>query len=65
MVDALRAMRDEGARLVHAGHSGGAVLGRSVDASGAISQVGLGMNCNRMPHQGVPEEIARLVCKGC
>mmetsp|Transcript_45949 Transcript_45949/g.144500 ORF Transcript_45949/g.144500 Transcript_45949/m.144500 type:complete len:474 (-) Transcript_45949:328-1749(-) len=39
MVDALRAMRDEG----------------------AISQVGLGMNCNRMPHQGVPEEIARLV----
>jgi len=40
----------------------GALSGlRALRERGEISHVGLGMNCNREPHQGVPEEIIRLL----
>ena len=32
--------------------------------AGTIKHVGLGMNCNREAHQGVPDEILRLI-RGC
>ncbi|CAE8693678.1 unnamed protein product, partial [Polarella glacialis] len=34
---------------------------RQLRSEGVIQHVGLGMNCNREPHQGVPEEILRLL----
>ena len=34
---------------------------RRLRAEGTIAHVGLGMNCNREAHQGVPEEIVRLL----
>jgi D-threo-aldose 1-dehydrogenase len=37
---------------------------RELRSAGSICHVSLGMNCNREPHQGAPEEVIRLLC-GC
>eukprot|EP00966_Prymnesium_polylepis_P128786 2978552-Prymnesium_polylepis.1 len=44
----------------------GGMCGRLAElrAAGTIAHVGLGMNCNREAHQGVPDEVLRLV-RGC
>jgi len=34
---------------------------RALREEGAVDQIGLGMNCNREAHQGVPEEVVRLI----
>jgi len=37
---------------------------RGLREKGVIAHVGLGMNCNREAHQGVPDEVLRLL-RGC
>ena len=36
---------------------------RRLRSEGALAHVGLGMNCNREAHQGVPHEVIRLLRK--